>query len=89
MILAAGLIFELPMVIYVLSRAGVVTPRFLSTYRRHAIVVILIIAAVLTPTPDPINQLFFAIPLYVLYELSIIISKFAAKQRNAATNNQR
>lgn len=87
-ILASGLIFELPMIMYVLSRAGIVTPRFLSTYRRHAIVAILIIAAVLTPTPDPINQLFFATPLYVLYELSIVISKFAAKQRSAATNNQ-
>lgn len=83
-ILACGLIFELPMILYVLSRFGIVTPTFLRTYRRHAIIVILIIAAVLTPTPDPINQLFFATPLYILYELSIVISKFAAKQRAAA-----
>jgi sec-independent protein translocase protein TatC len=73
------------MIMYVLARAGIVTPTFLSTYRRHAIIVILIIAAVLTPTPDPINQLFFATPLYVLYELSIVISKFAVKRRAAAT----
>jgi len=85
-ILASGLIFELPMVMYVLSRVGIVTPTFLSTYRRHAIVLILIIAAVLTPTPDPINQLFFAAPLYVLYELSIVISKFAVKRRAAASD---
>jgi sec-independent protein translocase protein TatC len=84
-IVASGLIFELPMIMYVLARAGIVTPTFLSTYRRHAIIVILIIAAVLTPTPDPINQLFFATPLYVLYELSIVISKFAVKRRAAAT----
>lgn len=87
-ILAAGLIFELPMVMYVLARVGIVTPTFLSTYRRHAIVVILIIAAILTPTPDPINQLFFAVPLYVLYELSIVISKFAVKRRDAASSQQ-
>lgn len=87
-ILASGLIFELPMIIYVLSRFGIVTPQFLSTYRRHAIVVILVIAAVLTPTPDPINQLFFATPLYVLYELSIVISKFAVKRRTAASSDQ-
>lgn len=85
-ILASGLMFELPMIIYVLSRVGIVTPTFLSTYRRHAIVVILIIAAVLTPTPDPINQLFFAAPLYVLYELSIAISKFAVKRQRAASS---
>ncbi|MCS7000847.1 MAG: twin-arginine translocase subunit TatC [Bacteroidota bacterium] len=87
-ILAAGLIFELPMILYVLSRAGIVTPTMLATYRRHAIVVILIIAAVLTPTPDPINQLFFAAPLYVLYELGIVISKFAARKRIAPTADQ-
>ncbi|GBD04691.1 Sec-independent protein translocase protein TatC [bacterium HR20] len=87
-ILASGLIFELPMIMYVLARAGIVTPKFLSTYRRHAIIVILIIAAVLTPTPDPINQLFFATPLYILYELSIVISKFAVKRRAVATGDQ-
>lgn len=87
-ILASGLIFELPMIMYVLARAGIVTPTFLSTYRRHAIVVILIVAAVLTPTPDPINQLFFSTPLYVLYELSIVISKFAVKRRAVATSDQ-
>lgn len=87
-ILTSGLIFELPMIMYVLARAGIVTPTFLSTYRRHAIVVILIVAAVLTPTPDPINQLFFSTPLYVLYELSIVISKFAVKRRAVATSDQ-
>ncbi|RMF33395.1 MAG: twin-arginine translocase subunit TatC [Chlorobiota bacterium] len=86
-ILASGLIFELPMIMYVLARAGIVTPQFLSTYRRHAVIVILIIAAVLTPTPDPINQLFFATPLYILYELSIVISKFAVKRRTVATGD--
>lgn len=85
-ILAAGLLFELPMVVYVLSRFGLLTPKFLKKYRRHAIIVILILAAVITPTPDPISQLIFAAPLFVLYEISIIVSKFALKQyENAKT----
>lgn len=79
-ILAAGLIFELPMITYVLSKVGMVTPGLMRTYRRHAIVLILIIAAILTPSPDPVNQLIFAFPLWVLYEISIVISKFALKQ---------
>lgn len=78
-ILAAGLIFELPMITYVLSIFGMVTPKLMRTYRRHAIVFILIVAAVLTPSPDPVNQLIFAFPLWILYELSIVISKFALK----------
>ena len=79
-LLAAGLIFELPMITYVLTKVGMVTPRLMRTYRRHAIVVILIIAAVLTPSPDPVNQLIFAIPLWILYEISILISQFALKK---------
>ncbi len=79
-ILAAGLLFELPMLIFILSRFGLMTPQFLKKYRRHAIIVILILAAIITPTPDPISQLIFAAPLFVLYELSIIISKFAVKK---------
>ena len=80
MMLASGLIFEMPMISYVLTRVGILTPKFLRKYRRHSIIVILIIAAVLTPTPDPINQLIFAIPLFVLYEISILISKLAEKR---------
>lgn len=79
-ILAAGLIFELPMITYVLARFGIVSAGLMRKYRRHAIVVILIIAAVLTPTPDPINQLIFAAPLLVLYELSIIVAQVARKK---------
>ncbi len=80
MMLASGLIFEMPMISYVLSRVGILSPKFLRKYRRHSIVVILIIAAVLTPTPDPINQIIFAMPLFVLYEISIFISKLAEKR---------
>lgn len=80
LLLTAGLFFELPVVAYILSRAGLVTPSFLKKYRRHAIVVILIIAAIVTPTPDPINQSIVAFPIYILYEISILISAVAVKQ---------
>jgi sec-independent protein translocase protein TatC len=83
MLLATGLLFEMPMVTYVLSRFGIITPKFMRKYRRHAIIVILILAAVITPTPDPISQLIFASPLFLLYEISIWISNLAAKKYNA------
>lgn len=72
--LACGLMFQLPMVILVLTKVGIVTPSFLKTYRRHAIVVILIVAAFITPSPDMISQVLVAIPLYFLFEISIIVS---------------
>lgn len=83
-LLACGLIFEMPMLSYALSRFGIVTPALLKKYRRQAIVVLLIVAAIVTPTPDPINQLLLAGPLYVLYEISILVSRLAGRQRTAA-----
>ena len=89
-ILASGLVFEMPMIVFVLSRFGMVTPQFLRKYRRHSIVIILIIAAVITPTPDPISQTIFAAPLFILYEISILVSKFAAKRyNNSKTENEK
>ncbi len=79
--LAAGLIFQLPVVVYFLSRAGLVTPEILKSYRRHALVAILIIAAVITP-PDLTSQVLVALPVLVLYEVSIVISRRVVK-RNA------
>ena len=79
--LAAGLIFQLPVVVYFLSRAGLVTPEILKSYRRHALVAILIIAAVITP-PDLTSQVLVALPVLVLYEVSIVISRRVIK-RNA------
>ncbi len=78
--LASGLVFEMPMVSFVLSRFGLLTAKFLRKYRRHSIVVILILSAVLTPTPDPINQLFFAFPLLILYEISIWVVAISEKK---------
>jgi len=77
MMLAAGLIFEMPMLSYVITRFRIITPKMLTKYWRHATVGIFVIAAILTPTPDPINQMFFAIPLFVLYIISIWVSKIS------------
>ncbi len=79
-ILGAGLIFELPMITFVLSSIGIVSAQMMRKYRRHAVIAILLIAAILTPSPDPINQLIFACPLYVLYEISIVIARLTRKQ---------
>lgn len=82
MLLASGLVFEMPMVTYVLSRFGLISSKFMRKYRRHSIIAILIIAAILTPTPDPVNQLLFASPLFILYEISIIVAKVSEKKLN-------
>ncbi len=83
-ILACGVVFEMPILSYALSRFGVITPVFLRKYRRHAIVIILILAAIITPTPDPINQMFMGVPLYILYEISILVSAAASRKRAEA-----
>lgn len=69
-----GLVFELPIVVYFLSKVGLVTPDFMKKYRKHAFVIILVAAAAITP-PDVITQFLIGIPLYILYEISIGISK--------------
>ena len=78
--LGAGLVFELPMISFFLTKVGILTPKFMKKYRKHAIVVIFILSAFLTPGTDPVSQIILAIPLFFLYEISIIISKFAAKK---------
>lgn len=74
LVLATGIVFELPILVYFLTQFGILGPSFMRRYRRHAIVVILIVAAIITPSPDVTSQLLVAIPLYVLYELSIFVS---------------
>jgi sec-independent protein translocase protein TatC len=81
--LACGVTFQLPMIAFVLSQVGVLTPAFMREYRRHAIVVILILAAVITPSPDMISQLLVSVPLFVLYEISIGVSARVNRQRDA------
>lgn len=79
-VVACGIIFQIPVVSYSLSKIGLLTPDFLKKYRRHAIVMFLLVSAMLTP-PDPISQILIAIPLILLYELSIWISRFAVRKR--------
>jgi sec-independent protein translocase protein TatC len=78
--LAFGIVFELPVVITLLSMLGIVTPQFLSKNRKYAILINFIIAAVLTPTPDVINQSLMAGPLCILYELGIISARIFGKR---------
>lgn len=81
--LSCGLVFELPIIMFFLSKLGLVTPTFLRKYRKHSIVIILIIAAIVTP-PDIVSQVIVTIPLLILYEISIFISGWVlkTKQRN-------
>jgi sec-independent protein translocase protein TatC len=81
LMLSAGVVFELPMVSWFLSKLGILTPKFMRKYRRHAIVVIFILAAVLTPGTDPVSQVLLAVPLMGLYEVSILVSAWASRKR--------
>jgi sec-independent protein translocase protein TatC len=85
MVLSCGLIFQLPMVILVLSKAGIVGAQFLRTYRRHAIMVIVIIAAFLTPSPDFFSLAVVALPMYLLYEMSILLAAREEKRQARAS----
>jgi len=73
-ILGAGIAFQLPIVSYVLTKIGLITPQFLRTYRKYALVGILMIAAIITPSPDWMSQMIVFIPLFLLYEIGIVIS---------------
>ena len=87
MTLSCGLVFELPMVVFFLAKAGVITPEIMQTYRKHAIVVILIIAAVITP-PDISAQIIVTIPILLLYELSIYIARRVRRGATARLNSE-
>lgn len=78
-----GLVFEMPILAYFMAKLGLVGTSFLRAYRRHAIVIILIIAAIITP-PDVVSQTMVAIPLYVLYEVSILVVAGVQRKREAA-----
>lgn len=74
-----GLVFELPVVVFLLTKIGVIKPESMANNRKYALLAIVVVAAALTPGPDPISQLMMAIPVYFLYEVSIWVSKWAAK----------
>ncbi len=83
-VLSSGLIFEMPIVIYFLTKMGLVTPKFLRSSRKYALVLVLILSAIITP-PDIISQIIVAIPMLILYEISIIISKVVLRKQKKAT----
>lgn len=80
LVFGSGLLFQLPVVVYFLSKIGIVTPGLMRKYRRHALVGILILGAIITP-PDPLSQSLISLPLYLLYEISILISAMVVRQR--------
>lgn len=80
LVFGSGILFQLPVVIYFLTKIGIVTPEFLRKYRKHSIIIILIVAAIVTP-PDPLSQMLITIPLYLLFEISILISASVAKRK--------
>lgn len=80
--LAAGILFELPVIVYFFSKLGLLTPEFLKKYRKHALVVILVLAAIITP-PDIFSQILVALPMLLLYEISIVISKRIVQEQKA------
>ncbi len=79
-VLASGLIFELPIIIYFLTKIGLVTPEFLKKYRKYALVFVLILSAIITP-PDVASQIIVAIPILILYQVSIYISKVVIRNQ--------
>ncbi|WP_080237370.1 twin-arginine translocase subunit TatC [Spirosoma rigui] len=79
--LGCALIFQMPMVAYVLSKVGVLTPKFMREYRKHAWIVILVVAGIITPSPDIYSQVLVALPLTLLYEVSILVSARIEKAR--------
>ncbi|MEI8102529.1 MAG: twin-arginine translocase subunit TatC [Chlorobium sp.] len=82
-LLTAGLVFELPFISYILSKIGLLTPAFMRFYRKHAIVFLLIVAAVVTPSTDMVTQLIIGVPMILLYELSIVISAQVNRKNTA------
>lgn len=78
--LACGIVFQLPMVIYFLAKVGIATPQVLRAYRKHAIVVVLILSAIITP-PDITSQILVTVPLVLLYEISIQIARVVVKNQ--------
>jgi sec-independent protein translocase protein TatC len=85
-LLGMGIVFLFPIFAYFLAKIGILTPQFLRTYRKHSLVVILIIAAVITPS-DVMSMMIAAIPLLLLYELSIVITKYVYKKQNKIESN--
>jgi sec-independent protein translocase protein TatC len=83
-LLAVGIAFETPVIVFLLSKLGIATPKRLSRFRRWFYVLAFVIAAIITPTPDPVNQTIVAIPIIVLYELGILFARIGARKPSVA-----
>jgi sec-independent protein translocase protein TatC len=88
-LLAFGLSFEMPIFIFFLAKIGVVNSKMLAKQRRFAILIIFIVAAVFTPSPDVISQILMAVPLLILYEVGIILAKFAKKEQSPPEEDEK
>lgn len=84
---ASGIIFELPIAVLFLSKIGLITPQFMRKYRRHAYVLLLIISAIITP-PDVFSQILVCLPLIILYEISVFISRYVIKKRKKENESE-
>ncbi len=80
-VIACAIVFQLPIIVYFLSKIGLITPQLMKTYRRHSIVIVLILSAIITP-PDITSQILVAIPLVFLYEVSILISRMVIRKNS-------
>jgi sec-independent protein translocase protein TatC len=84
-LLAVAIAFQTPVIVFLLSKLGVATPARLSKFRRWAYVLAFVLAAIITPTPDPVNQSFVAVPIILLYELGIIFARIGGRPRKPET----
>ncbi|MGH2499756.1 MAG: twin-arginine translocase subunit TatC [Candidatus Limnocylindria bacterium] len=83
-ILAMGLVFEVPAIIFALVKVGVLSRSWLARQRRYVFLLVFVVAAIITPTPDPFNQAFVAVPMYLLYEVGLLLARFAGAPRRAS-----
>jgi sec-independent protein translocase protein TatC len=79
-----GVVFQIPIVLFTLARFGIVTPRFLARFRRYAIVLAFVAAAIITPTFDPVNQVLVAVPIIILYEIGIVLARLGQRLHRGA-----
>ncbi len=86
-LLACGAVFELPLIIVLLSRMGIVSPDWLAKYRKFALLGAFILGAILTPTPDVFNQTILSIPIYLLYEIGILFARIFGKRKKTASTD--
>jgi len=88
MVLGCGLLFQFPVAVYFLTKIGMLTPQFMRTFRKHAVVVILFASAVITPSSDPFTLTLVALPLYILFEVSILVSANVLRKQEKAAREE-